>query len=380
MAGRRDSSPFAAVALRRTGGIDCDERKSARALIAAIVAGGLAVSAVLYPTPGEVPFIGSLDAPSADHASGLPGRVESISTNYAAAFEEVGLQQLLQVVNIFRENPHAMSVDTLVTLTNTYGLRNVVQVLAAVGVTGVVSRSPSEIFGGAVGGGGGGSLTALPGTLPEWALLLEFLLHRLPAQFLDSLPAVISRMLPALDPVGIQSVMTSLTAVAALSPPIPVPAPAPAPSAVPMPVDAPGPAPSTVATVAPPAPSEILPSPTTTVETPTASVTYAPPAPTPTEVPTSSEPEPSLSPTEANEPSNIPSDEPTRDQGDLGTDPSLSHVDSTENSIDSGGTHDIGEEAGSGTSPHTQSAGDAGSNDSSTDAGNSSSPSDSTGG
>ncbi|MHA0289267.1 hypothetical protein ACXYX3_22855 [Mycobacterium sp. C3-094] len=294
--------------------------------MAAFVAGGLAVSALLYPGAAEVPVTGLGQAPSqgADFVRGLSGRIATIATNVTAAFEKLDLREVLHVVEFIERNPAALPPQTVLALTDTYGLGNVIHLVTVVGGGGVVVRSPADIFGGAIGGSGGGVPPSGIDPRTDWAWLWQLLLSRLPAHIATSVPAMLSSVLSALDPVSAQTLMTALTATTAvpesLTLPTSVPAPAPAPSAVSLPVDVPGPAPSPVmsAPPAPPSPAPII------AETAIPPASYPPPPPTTVQDLPSTEDVPP--PTSAN----VPTPEPQTDDHITGIDsPGKDPADST---------------------------------------------------
>jgi hypothetical protein len=202
------------------------QRRSSRSLIAGIVAGGLALSASLYPTPGELPIIGRLDSPGIGAASEIADRLGAVISTTHVAFDEAAVTTLLHVAKVFMEHPNIVSVDTLLTLTETYGVQNVLQSFETIAVTADILRTHTDVFNGGGGGGGGGAQVVLPNTLSEWMLLLGMLINRLPGQFLDTLSHAIARLVPELvDPVAFRRLVTIVAAEAPIEPPTPLPAP-----------------------------------------------------------------------------------------------------------------------------------------------------------
>ena len=299
------------VALRGSRGNFNDERRSSRTLIAATVAGGLALSASLYPTPGELPIIGRIDSPGINAVLGIADRLETVMIERVVEINEAAMGKLLDVARVLMEHPNVVSVDTLLTLMETYGVDNVLEGLERIAATADILRTHTDLLN---GGGGGGAPLVLPGTLSEWVLLLDMLLNRVPGQFFDMLSHAISWMMPKhTDPIVIRQLATIVAAEVPMSPPTPLPAPEHTQSvAPPLAADVPGPAtpPETAAVqeqIPPPLPPAWQ-AVETVVITPTVSA-----VPTPTEVPpdifTEVPPPPAL-PIEQNDPVSTVIDEP----------------------------------------------------------------------
>lgn len=283
---------------REEGSLD-RERRASRSLIAALVAGGLAFSASLYPAPDEVPIFGLLELPGVDRTLGLPIRVESISVEHAAERKETSLADLLQVAQILARMPLTVPAETFTTLVQVYGLGDVLEAAGITAAPADVMNRNMAMFGGFGGGGGGGAsgIALSPAVLAEWLFYLNAALHRLPVQLLDELSPVLGRLLTQfVDPVSFHRLTVSL-AVVTTTPPVSGPAPAPALSVAPVAPDLSGPAPHTAAAPPPPPqPSPPPPPPQPSPPPPEQVETYTPPtysaSPMPTEAPPSHVPDP----------------------------------------------------------------------------------------
>ncbi|MGE2834237.1 hypothetical protein [Mycobacterium sp. SMC-4] len=215
------------------------------------MAGGLALSASLYPTVGEVPIPGFLDLPSVGRALGLPVLTESISTAQTVEAKQAGIAELLQLAAIIAQHPYLVPAETLKTLTQSPGFLELLERLGpgASPADGVSFGQTLFMVGFAGGGGGGYGAVAVPASLTEWLLFLNLLLHRVPVQALNQLSEALVRMVPEyVAPEVVQQATVLIEAVAVLPPPEPVPAPPPAQSVAPAAPELPGPAPSFIVT------------------------------------------------------------------------------------------------------------------------------------
>ncbi|MGE2731100.1 hypothetical protein ACQI4F_16590 [Mycolicibacterium vaccae] len=230
-----------------------EERKSARSLIAAVVAGGLALSASLYPSVGEVPIPGFLDLPKVARALGLPVLTGGLPTQRPMSpAQQADLAELLHLATIIARNPHLVPAEVLRALIQTPGFTDLLDRIGRDGTApGGVDFGRNFFSGFVGGGGGGGGSMALPGTLAEWLFFLDVLLHRLPVRVLVQLSAALTRMVP--EPVAVESVVqaTALiqTVAVVLPPPETVPALPPAQSAAPVAPELVGPAPTLIVTL-----------------------------------------------------------------------------------------------------------------------------------
>lgn len=293
------------------------DRRSARSLTAAIVAGGLALSASLYPAPDEVPFFGSFPALGIDRAIGLPVLAEPISIMRTAENRQLDVHDLLQLARMLVAQPRVVPTGAVPTPADAAAWNQLLD------GADLPAAAPVD-FGGLYamlfvtgGGGGGGAVTVDPAALPDWLLYLNFLLGRLPVRILQELSVVLQRMLPAPPP----SVVTEPQILAVPTVPVPlppetVPAPAPAQSVAPPAPDQPGPV--TPATVAPPPAPVPPPVPVPTqVEIPAAPTPPAAPEPADGAPPVIPEREPSVIPAEPDHtvgPAS-PSSEPENEEG-----------------------------------------------------------------
>lgn len=307
MTDRQNCARGVAVASYRCGRSAVDDRRTSRAMMAGIVAFGLTVSASLYPTPGESPIIGVLDGPGIDNLLSLPNLIDWPSSKRTVKLDGAAYPELMQVAKLLIGNPGAVSVDSMLALTHSYGLHgvDVTQLQILVDYLEYVQHGDggthyaAEVFGteGFSIGGGVGYSAASPTMLLEWMLLLNSILNRLPATFFGSLTEGIARMLPGvIGPSDIRS-----------SPPLAVAVQAPAASVPP-----------------PSVPQLVVPaqSPVSLHETPT-SVSTAPPATSPpaaapetySVTPTYVTPEPVEPPVAMESPASTPPAAPTETAG-----------------------------------------------------------------
>ncbi|MCV7064016.1 hypothetical protein H7I76_34665, partial [Mycolicibacterium vaccae] len=155
MSDRRNS--FACATPKHpVGNLVKQQSRGSRALMAAVVAGGLAFSASLYPTPDEVPIFGLLDIPAINRALGHPVRMDSLAVQNAVNANEVSIGDLLQVATILAQYPNILPMDALMSMPNTPGLREVLEAAGMTSASADVVSFHSAMFGGVGGGGGGG--------------------------------------------------------------------------------------------------------------------------------------------------------------------------------------------------------------------------------
>lgn len=222
-----------------------DERRASRSLIAAIVAGGLALSASLYPKPDELPIVDRLNVPGIDGVLDISEHIESILMKHVAEFDGVSVGELLKAAEVLEGQPNVVPVKMLLALTETFGIRHVLEGLERIAVTADILRTQTIVFGGGGGGADGSPLMVLPKSLSEWVLLLDMLLHRTPEQLLDRLSYAITRLLPQLaDPVVLQRLTSTVAAAPTIqaftvegvvtSPPSIAPPPPPPPPSPPL--------------------------------------------------------------------------------------------------------------------------------------------------
>lgn len=365
--------------LRTSGGSD-DESSCTRTIVAALVAGGLALGASLYPTPSQSLSIGSLDSPGIERAYGSPESTRSASMKRVVDFGDIDLPALLAVSKFLVESPGAVSVETLLNLTDTTWFRDVVDTIEGISVSESEKHYFSATFaalrGG--GGGGGGSSAALPTTLQDWAMFLNLLLYRLPSYVFDRLSGAIAKALPGfIDPFGIERLEASLSAMIA-PPPVVVPNPT-AETVVAALIESPAIGTSTQISIAPPAPpaSPAPPAPPDPipVEIPSTPTSYEPPPTVDTsqsEAPTPSSPDPTPEETPSTETTDAPEiDDTELEHGDEENDSEEDDGPGTQGGSGSGGEES---ESGGSAGP-TGSDGDGGHTATGSD-GNGSSPSD----
>jgi hypothetical protein len=213
------------------------ERPLSRKWASAIVVGGLAFSASLYPIPETWP-LQDLLGPDTNRVFTTPDRIESASVSHAVE-KKVTLSEIVRIIDIIEQNPKTLTVETLLTLTDAYGLNQVVMSLQS-----AVAQRPAET---PIDGGGThrsvAPPAAMPGGLPDLFLLMELLLHRLPSHLFKNLMTVIAGFLPQLAQVIApwRSALPQPAAAVPAPPPHSVPAPAPL-LVAPLPVESPGPA------------------------------------------------------------------------------------------------------------------------------------------
>ncbi|MEZ0340676.1 hypothetical protein ACAG25_11910 [Mycobacterium sp. pV006] len=336
----------------RTDPVD-GERRSARSLTAAVVAGGLALSASLYPAPDEVPFFGSFGDPGLNQAFGLPVLVEPISIIRRAEDTTIGTHELWQLARVLVAQARLTPNDA-VSVPAAWGqLLDAGDFPAAVPVS---CEMYSAIF--VMSGGGGGGASVGAAALPDWLIYLNFLMRQLPARIFHELATVLQRIAPpppVPEAAGIQ--ILALPAAPVPLPPETVPAPAPAQSVAP---PAPGmPGPVTPASAAPPAPPPDplppAPQPAPVQTEPTAPPVVLQPAEIVLDLPL---PEPSIGPVEPDQiidpaPAPIGSEEETaldeaaRDFDETGGD-AVSPTDSPDDDVADSGPEPDGTEVPSG--------------------------------
>jgi hypothetical protein len=146
------------------------ERPANRAVGAAIVAGGLALSVSLYPLP-DGPRLLDLFQPEQKSSSESAKVIKSRFLNVTFPdFSRVKLPDLVKLAALNHDFPD-FGTDGLLNLVTTYGLLDVVKSLQLLESLGPVRHS----FPGFSGGGGGGA-SGVPGEAwPALMVLLEFL-------------------------------------------------------------------------------------------------------------------------------------------------------------------------------------------------------------
>jgi hypothetical protein len=156
---------------------DGSERSANRAVGAAIVAGGLALSVSLYPLPGESPLLELF--PPKQELSEFPKSVDFKFMNRKLQdFSTLEVRDLAKVVELLDHTLPGFPTDAFLDLVKTYGVRDVVKSLELLKSFEPLTRSVPGFSGGG-GGGGGGSPGDPTDVLPAWVMLLEFLKQNL---------------------------------------------------------------------------------------------------------------------------------------------------------------------------------------------------------
>jgi hypothetical protein len=351
-------------------------RATHRAVGAAIVAGGLAISVSVHPTPTGLRPI-DLFAPD-DQWSGEPAMAAgpTFLKATAATFSMLKLPDLVKLVEFSAQHPEVATGD-LLGLMDRYGIRNVVssfEFFASLGpMRPRVGRIPYG-GGGAWGGGGGGVFMQIEGVgdaLRALMILLEFLEQN-----------------PAHGPVPFEVLVNVLAALAdtadsphAMSVPPPEPGATPlavvaensiveAPSSTPSPLaseptgaadPAPADSPAVNPTEPPQAPVDLVVVESTEASVPVPTETYTPPADDPVQPspePTNTTPEPSNTAQPDPDPSEPESQKPDppsssgggSDDGSTGGSGAGSSGGGTSGGGDSGGGSSGGGDSGGGSS------------------------------
>ena len=235
-----------------------------RTLGAAVAAGGLALSALLYPLPGDSQLLKLF--PPNHKSSDLPK---------APDFSAVDLQNLDQMV------PDLLSIDShdlarlvdlgqnldlptpvLLGLVQTYGVANVVMLLDS------LAQTIATASGG--GGGGGGGSAGSPVASPILLTLLDVLRQNSPGRLVNGwsefvgavVPQVLRRMGIPAAAAAVQQPEAKLATVAGTAAPAPNQEPAPIPSPEPQPVSVQQSGPALRPEPAPVATEESVPQPT----------------------------------------------------------------------------------------------------------------------
>ena len=235
-----------------------------RTLGAAVAAGGLALSALLYPLPGDSQLLKL-----------FPPNHKSPDLPKALDFSAVDLQNLDQMV------PDLLSIDShglarlvdlgqkldlptpvLLGLAQTYGVANVVMLLDS------LAQTIATASGG--GGGGGGGSAGSPVASPILLTLLDVLRQNSPGRLVNGwsefvgavVPQVLRRMGIPAAAAAVQQPEAKLATVAGTAAPAPNQEPAPIPSPEPQPVSVQQSGPALRPEPAPVATEESVPQPT----------------------------------------------------------------------------------------------------------------------
>jgi hypothetical protein len=168
----RTSTPPLDSGRRRAG----PERPANRAVGAAIVAGGLALSVSLYPLPGAPRLLDPFQPEQATSTQSAKV-VESTFLNVTFSdFSRLKLPDLVKLVALNHDFP-AFGTDRLLNLVTTYGLPDVVKSLQLLDSLRPLGHS----FPGFSGGGGGGASDVPREAWSALMILLEFLEQNPPA-------------------------------------------------------------------------------------------------------------------------------------------------------------------------------------------------------
>ena len=348
-----------------------DLRSRARILGAAIVAGGLAFSVSLYPTPEQSAPLDLWRQDRGGLSSGLPSRIAAAAgdqitdfTNQITGLTNLELPALVQLAGILHDTFPTVGADVLLAAVQEHGLPEVIRALEIVASAQLPPQAAATLLagagagagagtgagaGGGAGAGAGASPTTPPLTLPDFGVLLEMLMHQLPAYMVRGISDIIATLLPTMvSSAEFQQMAQVLSAVA------PVPVMVPSPSVT---IQPPPPAISTPTPAAPPPAEHVSTTPAALPPPEPVSTTPAPSTP--------AEAVPSPSPSETAPP-------PTIDLGNTGTDvigyvPETVGPSQVNDLGNSGGSDDTGSGGGSaGDVGDGASGGEAGGNDGST--------------
>ena len=321
------------------------ERPASRVVGAALVAGGLALSASLYPLP-DGPHLSDIFTPDQESSSEASKVDGSPFVKYTFVnFPALTLPELVRLVELNRDFPDLATGD-LLELVTTYGLSDVVKSLEV-----LQSFSLRPTFPGPSGGSGGARSAGSGAVLPPLVILLEYLKQNPPAlsglNLLDAVTSIVSTLaqslgissaLPAPQPDAQTWALAAVAEFTAIDAPVSVlPDPSAAVSAGPSaPASADAEVAASIEAPADPPVAAVIEAPALAqVDTPVIASTEAPP-PAPPEP--SSAPEPTnVAPQEPDPPSSDPpSSDPTSSAGG-GSGGSVSSGSGGASSGDSGG-------------------------------------------
>jgi hypothetical protein len=173
------------------------ERPASRAIGAALVAGGLALSVSLYPLP-HGPELFDMFTPDQESSSAASTADDSSTfVKYSFSnFPALKLTELVKLAELKRDFPDLAARD-LLRLVTTYGLSNVVTSLEVLNSFGPLRPYFPRSSGG-VGGGGGAPSNGPVDVLPALVILLEYLKLHPPVLSAPDLLAVVTSVFSTL--------------------------------------------------------------------------------------------------------------------------------------------------------------------------------------
>lgn len=185
-----------------------DDRSTARIISAAIVAGGLAFSASLYPVPG-LPSPAQLWQQEQETIAGLPGHIRTFVAGQLVDLTTVEAPALAHLAEILHDRFPGVRTEVFLSILANRSFTEVVRTFGILMAAGSpLTASAALTAGGGTSGGDGASMT-LP--FPDLTSLLQLLLQRMPAYLAHE---VIAALFPASATSALINVVT-----AAVSPP-----------------------------------------------------------------------------------------------------------------------------------------------------------------
>lgn len=242
---------------RSTGGRRRVEREQSatRAVVAAVLAGGLAFSVSFFPLPSDDARLLDLLPPENEISEWFAPRGKATVGRLVAVASTIELADLVKLTELVEGKSHDLPAYVLPILVQSYGLPMVVHILELAKAN---STSPEALPALRVAAGGGGrSAPAVPADSPPALILLLQLLASVFPQNVDA--SVWERVAEALP--QFSQLISSLKSQVALTAPVPVSTmtlrsvPLPPPPSPPPPAPAPGeaasPPPSASSSIAP---------------------------------------------------------------------------------------------------------------------------------